>query len=742
MDVDRKEINVELKVTEGQLPTDIYGVVYVNSSVGTVNSGGLPFPTQRPDGTYNPEYGSPLLANDGMVYKFDFNTAGKVSAQTALMKTPCYYADLATQYYLEDKKEVNPLFKDFGFRNWGMARLSYMLGTRNELCTAITPMQFENDQFPRLLANYDAGRPYEFDSKTLDIITPIGGNDEWIPATPPFIDFPFPIVESTAHPAFDPVTKELFTVNFTKNMKVSMENFKVFQLLRKSPNTFQEALLKKIRAHQDKNLNDSTTQKAVLADFQDFFQNIEKHIDLHEPWWKDLVDFLGKLLQKYIKDETSTENNVYLMRWLGQGKWQKWKLLNSDKQSIAIIQCMHQTALTKDYIVLTDTGFKLSLDVMFNNPFPENPEIDAFFRQMTTATLLDYTSVYLVDRRQLDPSKDTALYTQLQQNLPYEVIHYSCDYDNPNDQITLHAAHNCTGCFAEWVRTYDRTHPGRKPVDALNIGIPPAGITDINRIGKYFIDGITATIKEQFIVAEPGNVDDIANVGANTWGPVLYTFRNIISPEKAANRIDHIYWQTFGLDKDLLTQFIFNLYKDYPKRGMPLDQVMALYDKGVPFVLSRMNMQSMKFEDAYTFAKGYIFRAIQFVPKKNSDSLPDAQKQGYIFGSIIVPEIVGQEVFYHSEIWLFDGMNLAQGPVCKMRNEELKCGSHLHSAWLEEAESNPISYFVDVPSDYNPLIKASLFGDFLGGILFKKRRAQIQEIFNDFVYPHFPNPLT
>lgn len=106
-----------------------------------------------------------------------------------------------------------------------------------------------------------------------------------------------------------------------------------------------------------------------------------------------------------------------------------------------------------------------------------------------------------------------------------------------------------------------------------------------------------------------------------------------------------------------------------------------------------------------------------------------------------MPELIGEEVFYHSEIWLFDGLDLARSPICKLRHDDLKCGSHLHSAWIEEAESNPISYFVDVPEDYKKSIKAALFGGKFGGLVMRKQRAQIKKLFEKYIYPNFPSPL-
>lgn len=60
----------------------------------------------------------------------------------------------------------------------------------------------------RLILTADAGRYWEVDPNTLETITPIGYFDEHIVSVP--VSF-FPMVANTAHPFYDPQTKELIT---------------------------------------------------------------------------------------------------------------------------------------------------------------------------------------------------------------------------------------------------------------------------------------------------------------------------------------------------------------------------------------------------------------------------------------------------------------------------------------------------------------------------------------------------
>ena len=78
--------NLPLLLIEGVLPLDLSGAVYFSSPVGSVESGGLPYPSGQEDS-------SPVFNGDGMILKVDFSTPGEVYISAQILKTPCYYAD-------------------------------------------------------------------------------------------------------------------------------------------------------------------------------------------------------------------------------------------------------------------------------------------------------------------------------------------------------------------------------------------------------------------------------------------------------------------------------------------------------------------------------------------------------------------------------------------------------------------------------------------------------------------------
>lgn len=742
----REELDIELNILEGALPTDFYGFVYLNSSVGTPNSDGLPFPTQRPDGTTNPEYGSPLLGGDSMVYQYNLNENGKLKLKSRLLKPPCYYADKATKYWQDNQK--NSHYEQYGFRNMGLTRISYLLGMRNELCTAITPFQFNTDKAPRLLANFDAGRPYEFDAQTLDIKTPIGANIEWLDSSPSLWRFPLPIIHTTAHPVFDPITQELFSVNLVRRSKFIIKQSRIAQVLLYFPRYVEKMLerkIKKLKRKFPQNEDNIIQKKYFVEQIDTFFEKIGNQVQRHPTWWRKSRILIKKKVKSRKLRKPKKQEAVYLMRWKGKGQWEKWKLIDQKtKKNIFIQQSMHQIGITKDYVVLVDTGFKVSLDMMFNNPFPHNSFIDDFFRQITTTTMLNYTTVYLVNRREIDTKNKTLQVCRLESPLPYETIHFSVDYENPNDTITFHAAHNSAACLAEWVRAYDKNELTGEKSNPKFLGLPPTGLTDISHIGCYKIQGKTGKILEQKIITEMGNIKDLKNIGANTWGIALYTHRDIVLPNRVASKVKHIFWQCYGLEKHLLTEFIYGLYKNYDKRQVSLEDIRKYTAEGIPFVLSRTNMETMEFEDAFVFEKNDTFRAIQFVPRKRETPDPniDESLDGYIFCAVTVGQLDPQEpanldkTTYQSQIWIFDAADLSK-PLCKLAHEKLIANTTLHSAWLETAESIQTNYNIDVRSDYDPLIKSALLGDFSHGILFRRQRKEIQSIFDKYIYPNF-----
>src|ERR1043165_4613829 len=351
------------------------------------------------------------------------------------------------------------------------------------------------------------------------------------------------------------------------------------------------------------------------------------------------MDFFGDLdhhLKGAPKKEPSAvieETSVWLMRWKGEQAIEKWMLVDeAGGDAISITECMHQTALTEDYIVLTQCAFKFSLDLLINNPFPNIPIIDKILRQLLVSAMLPYTDCYLVKRSDLTAGGGKVVARKLkaplgaQYPIPVETIHYSCDYANPDGKITLYGIHNSSACVAEWIRAYDVAKISGQPVSSELLGMFALGSMDINRIGKWVIDANTlmidpASSKEYH---SPGSIapQDLSktdpkstDIGPNTWTLGLYTYRDIISPVKSVNAIKYIWYIANGADPGYLTEFIYDLYKDAKDRILPVNDLLSYTGKGIPQTLVQIDCNTMQPVSHFQFAYGTFIRSLQFIPR-------------------------------------------------------------------------------------------------------------------------------
>ena len=667
--------DVKLQVVDGQLPADLSGHLFMVAPVGSVTSNGLP----NPDDAH-------VWNGNGLIYRFDFDEAGAVKLTTRLAKTPCYYADLATKPGSDDQR--------MQFRDFGMARFSLTLGMRNQLNTAFVPMQFEPDAPSRLLLTFDGGRPYEIDPVTLELATPVGSNEEWRPGMT--LKVPFPAVLSTAHPAFDPWTQELFTANYGRSLANFLETIPFLYELDALPDELEE-LLDAIASwvNLDAQLN------ALLKPFQ------------------DLADVLFRQLQAPIEKFLGVANFVYLMRWDGDGPIQRWRLITPDGDPVRIEQTMHQIGVSQDYVILMDTSLKFGLEQILSHPLPRSKAGNRAVRSLLTRPQDPNTAIYLVRRDQLLPADADRITDIVAKRLmiPLETGHFLVDYENPDGRITVHLAHECATDVSEWVRRYDVSAINQQPLPADLQGMIAVGAMDVGRLGRYVIDG------EQGILLESQVVQD----SRRTWGLGLYTYREQDRNGQPPKSFKSLYWQSLGFWPDLMPTFIYQLYEEYPHRMVPLEQLWPIPEEGQgrPSSLMRLDTDTMTVADAYDFPlvgeasdtwDGHVVNSPQFVPRvRPSDAA--AEVDGYL----VCPVISSQR----KEIWIFDAADLARGPLCRLSHPDFQPGYTIHTTWLPQIARRQATYNVPVRQDYEPLVE--------------KAAPAVQQLFETAVYPYFQN---
>jgi len=95
--------------------------------------------------------------------------------------------------------------------SWMFRRIAFIeispLGVSN---LANTGVQALGD---RLFVGYDAGRPIEVDPESLEYLTAVGANDEWLQGAPGLLE---PLCAVAAHPAADPDGRTMYFVNYAQ----------------------------------------------------------------------------------------------------------------------------------------------------------------------------------------------------------------------------------------------------------------------------------------------------------------------------------------------------------------------------------------------------------------------------------------------------------------------------------------------------------------------------------------------
>ncbi|XZN99113.1 MAG: carotenoid oxygenase family protein [Microcoleus sp.] len=675
---------LKLIVEDGKiLPEGLHGHIFIISAAGSVDSQSLfedniVFPSS--DGS------TPFYNGDGIVYRIDLdNLEQGISLTTRLLKTPCYYADLATTKCLPDLK----------FQNFGIMRMSKKLGIRNQLNTGFLPMKYSEEEGERLLVTWDMGRPYEIDTKTLEIVTPVGCNKEWramnyllsrLPFQP---NFCFKLVHSSAHPCFDPKSRQMFTVNC---------GWSVLTFVAQSMQSIINAI---------KNMYGST--------------KILKNINITG------YNYLMKIVIKKIK---IFNHYVDLIVWDGKGKLDRWNVIYNGNP-LQIKQSIHQMGLTEDYVLLVDTGFKFLLEELLPSTTNKMSKyLKKLLRNLINYPQLSDTDIYLIKRTDLKPGQKNIEAKKVV--IPRETTHFLVDFKNPNKQITLHLAHICAWDTAEWIRDIDFDDTEEKP---LSNKLPPmygmtVGPLDISRMGCYVIDAENAKVVRSDLTSvyqdnSPSQQAEKKEFCQYTWGPALYAYQDNQPTEK----FQDIYWSFFGAWEDILTEHGLKMYAPYKYREVPVPELLELTKKGIKSNLLRLHIKPLEsvkdgenrleIQDIYQFETGYFVNSPQFIPSKTG--VDGSSTNGYIM--CVVYHGTDDQPDNGNQIWIFDATNLKQGPLCKLWHPQLNFGITVHTTWLPKIAKRTATYNIPVEQDYQDLVA--------------QQPAEIQELFEKEIYPHF-----
>lgn len=651
-----------LSVIEGTLPTDLSGHLFFMSLAGHVETNGLP----SPDGTH-------MLNSDGMLHRLDLSPSG-ILTTCRLVRTPCFFADDATQWL--------PEYQKLKFYNLNLVRASPELGFRELTNTAFMTI-CDPPEVPRLFATYDAGRPYELDTVSLKPITAVGSYAEWQPEGLPAL--PLPPILSSAHPVYDAHTKEMFSVNYGRSsLNLTLGSLPLANQLLLEGGELLEGVAR---------LLSTTGLQPYWEVFPALFSSIQQ---------------LRRRMSSRRDSGPMPHNFANIIRWRNNGSLETWRLVHENGSPVHIDMTTHQLAVTRHYLVIMDTAFKMGIDQVYNRPFPGAPLASRMLHELTSLPNKPYARIYLVKRSKLDAPHTRSFGAmraiEVQEvTLPMEAIHFLADYDDSEDRIHLHVSHTCASDIAEQVRTFDLHHLTRKAVSKRVVGMF-VNAMDLNRIGSWTICARRLKVIESKLFAQ----DDL------TWGLSFPTSSDFVTDRPLKDKQTFVYWSVVGVFPELYTEFIYQLYKDYPNRMVPLEEISRLSDGSWrSSCLLKVDARTNALVDQYQCPPGVMLSTPQFVPKAGSSD-PEAC---YLFTTAFVED--------HNEIWCFDGNQLKSGPVVKLRYPSAFAFS-IHSAWLPTIGPRQANYQVSVVDDIVPRLHTPL----------------VQSLFEREVFPHFPDPAS
>ncbi|MBD2120278.1 carotenoid oxygenase family protein [Trichocoleus sp. FACHB-262] len=711
-------------VAEGdpvELPAGLHGYYFV--------VGALFQSDDRPQ-----EDGTPLYTGDGMIYRLGFEH-NQAILKTRIAKTPCYYADIALTS-TSDRTLWKPetqfskkhwLYSYFAaFRNGGPSRFSLLLGGRNQLNTALLRVA------DRLIVTIDAGRPYEVDPDSLELIVPIGSTSQWLGILP-FISslvswvtgsYPFDVYINSAHPVTDCTNvdgsatsePEFFTTNYSTGYN---------GLFRKPVNWVFDQINRLSKA--------GANAKEQFGRFTDL-------ICYH--FQKENLEPDDKA--KQYNNESRKPVEPYLRHW---------RLVHVDGpqkgQPVVVEQSLHQVAITENFILFADIAFKMEFSQIFSPFFVGFLKLKIFQRYWSFGAWVRATFLrdilplprgilYVVKREDLDKYPSFVCTNEKKKNqpplplparqiiLPYEISHFAADYSNPEDKIILHVGHPNGWDVTQWITRYDHSVLG-KPCLRSDLEGMQVGTTDLGALAKYIINGSNGEVEK---------IQVLRDVEA-TWSPSIYTHSELSRDDSnnQENQVRNIYWITWGFSWELVPQQIYDAYKSRGYRTIPIEN---LPNQDKPLTLLRLDTQTMTIADSFQFPVGYFASSPQFIPSSESlDKEDDPSQHDFIVCTVLSDNSVNEKES-SDEFWVFPANNFQETIYrfgASSQRKPLNLALTLHTTWMKEiCNALQRQRYGDIEVRQR-LRRESVLQDYKSRL--QKANPVIRELFDEIVYGYF-----
>lgn len=498
-----------LEVVEGHWPTDLEGAVFV---VG---------PDKR-------EPGGHWFAEHGLLQKIDLvpDRDGRIVVRHRTVATPIQRlrARLPFLFRRLQFMELSP----FGVSNLANTNVQGIDG--------------------RLFVGYDAGRPVEVDPETLEFVTYVGQNDEWLQAAPGLLE---PLCAVAAHPAPDPDEGALWFVNYT--------------------------------------------QVALPGD----------------------------------------PKETWVARWGLDGPVRRWRV-----EGMSPFDSIHDIKATSDHLVFADLPFKV--------------EPGAFTGAPRTERNQEHTNLWIVAKEDLRRTPPGGTVPCVEVQLPMPTGHLYADHEEVDGRLRVVLQQVPLGDLLLTMTHESIDHRGQAPIDLDYEGLIALAVQP-SVIGRYEIDLVTGEVHDAELATDVERV----------WGGILPTTDTYSPAARAHQRT--LWYAGAGYDPDLIPEEWWALY------GTATDGVVApadLPDEAIPGSLCRIDLESMKVAEVFSYEGGAFPSPPTFVPRVGAEDPDD----GYV---VVVVHQDGDK-----ELHVFDAQHVERGPLARATARGFNPNLMLHSTWM------------------------------------------------------------
>jgi len=442
-----------------------------------------------------------------------------------------------------------------------------------------------------------------------------------------------------------------------------------------------------------------------------------------------------------------------------------WALFDAATGKPVLTASLHQIAATRDYVVLLDSNFPINFwQIAAQAAVPFLPRVQRAVEWLTAEPSAPQAVFWIVRRADLQRSPGT-----LDPESPPRVpahrfqsggggLHFAAVYENPDDVITLVAAHSPTEDLSHTLKPGEKLINGNHVQD-WQVGMPTAVPVTRSSLGVHRID-----MKRLRIESSLHSHDDF------TWGLTVFSNVGLVNGELETHLrlVGHavnapvpakelaLYFNSDGFTADMIPERLYELYKPVvgDKDGLPIRDGRAAS-------FFKFFVDSGRFE-GYVLPTGWFGFAPQFVPSAKFPSVP--HWKGYVVALVVSdPTPALPEGSTGDEVWIFDSEDLAKGPICRLGSPQFDIGMTLHTTFLPPGlpdllegrpPGNEAPYCVDVTKDLDadeieraylkwpetllPRVPPILFAPWRLGVKWVLNFPKLRKVLEEDVYPHFP----